>query len=203
LVVLFSLAILVGCKTATEIEPERSDLKKLHGTWKVTARAENEKASAADKSTTLPLMEGDVVVVEDAILTTKSGAPLRLKVTMENGKEAKEATLVEVDEKGKTVQNKQGAEPMTEYRHRGVYKLDGDTLTLTLAPVNVRERPKSVGAKDRGLVSLTLKKTKSDARPIVTPTGDKSKEDDKKKEEPKKEDDKSKKGPPPSEFGEK
>ena len=45
------------------------------------------------------------------------------------------------------------------------------------------------------------KKTKSDARPVITPSGDKSKEDDK-KNEPKKEDDK-KTGPPPSEFGEK
>src|SRR5262245_7594501 len=136
MVVLFGLAILVGCKTTTEPETERSDLKKLDGTWKVTARAENEKASAADKSTTLPLMEGDVVVVEDAILTTKSGAPLRLKMTVESDKDVKEITFVEVDEKGKPVQNKKDAAPMTEYRHRGVYKLDGDTLKLTLAPVN-------------------------------------------------------------------
>jgi uncharacterized protein (TIGR03067 family) len=200
--VLLGLAILVGCKSKPEVEEKSSDQRKLEGPWKVT-KVEGGKAGATDG---VGLKEGDVVVVEERILSTTSGEPLRLRITLDGDKDPKEITFVEVDEKGKPVQEKKGAEPMTEYRHRGVYKLDGDTLTVTLAPVNTSPRPKEVGSTEKGNVTLTLTKTAkpkpgaNQEKKPEEPKKDKDKKDkDKKTEEPKKEEKKS----VPSDFGEK
>jgi uncharacterized protein (TIGR03067 family) len=196
--VLLGLAALIGCKSTEPISVSGEDDKKLDGTWQVVGRTEGEKDTARSKP--LPLEEGAVVVITNGVLTTKSGG-LRLKVSLPEGKHV---DLVEVDEKNKPVQSKKDAEPMTEYRYKGLYKLEGDTLTITLAGENVKDRPAEVGSKGKGQATLVLKKT--DGKALEKRADEKLKKDDKteeKKEEEKNKKDKDKKEPPKSDFGEK
>src|SRR5262249_14175792 len=131
-------------------EPKKEEVSKgkdesLDGEWKVTG-AEGDTART-EKALGVPLKPGGVVACKDRIISLKWSKYHLKIVEIDAGKAVKEVTFVEVDEHGKPV------EP--ERRLLGVYKIDGDVLTITLAPVNSKQRPAAVGAHEQGNLSVT------------------------------------------------
>jgi uncharacterized protein (TIGR03067 family) len=167
------LVALVGCKSAEQREADKAEQEKLQGTWAFSSKAEGEKDDEADDVPGDEKKEdqGTTYEIEKDVLTYRfNGEPYRWqRITIDASKDPKQIELLEVDDKGTRITTQSSKRTTkkgktktttttTEYRQLGVYKLDGDTLTLTLGGLNVKTRPTEVGGKTKGSYTLVLKK---------------------------------------------
>jgi uncharacterized protein (TIGR03067 family) len=196
------LVMLAGCKSAEQKEADKAEIDKLQGTWRVSSATEGDKGED-DEEGAKAGGAGDVYIIDKDLMTHKVGgqAVEWERITVDASKDPKTIDLLVVNEDGSrftTKSTKPGSgkkkkptTTTTDYRRLGVYKLDGDTLTVTLSSTNGKTRPASVDEKR--FSTLTLKKVKDGKEDAKGDKKDKEdKKDEKKDKDEKKEDKKGK-----------
>ena len=129
-----TIAALAFCTLAAQAEDKaKADLDKLQGTWKVASvEANGQKAKDQD-------VEGLVVIVKDDTFTSKKGdkqiGVSKAKLFVEVEPRFIDFTPQDGDLKGQTLE--------------GIYKLDGDDLTLCVNfNTALKERPTEFASKE-------------------------------------------------------
>lgn len=142
--VLVAALTITSCKPKEQVEAERAALKaeqdQLQGKWKFVSRSGDESEDEdAPEPTSFYVIEGDVM----KLVYTRDGkeeAVMRQKLTLVPDKNPKQIDLVYVDEAGKPITTtdkvKSGGKTKTKkttFKDVGVYKLEGDKLTLCIS----------------------------------------------------------------------
>ena len=136
---LFLIAVPLRADTPKDTEVKK-DLDKLQGKWTVASIDENGKAAPADEVARFEItIKGDLFSIK-----TKDEANKELTIKLDPS--AKPATIDMKPKDGK------------EKNVMGIYKLDGDTLTICATDEN-KERPKEFSAT-KGVALLVLKRAK-------------------------------------------
>ena len=138
---LAALLVIVPARADTPKDAEvKKDVEKFQGKWTVASIEENGKLESADEVAMF------VVTVKDALFTIKIKDEVTKELTIKLDPSQKPAAidLVPKDAKEKTV--------------LGIYKLDGDTLTIAGTDQN-KERPTEFSSA-KGVTLLVLKRAK-------------------------------------------
>lgn len=138
-------AVAAVCATALSTTAGGEKAGKLEGTWIATAATSNGKKATEEDlkkvmlTVTFKTGKYSVTVIGKEVeagtyKTDKSKKPAAIDLTIAEGKE-----------KGKT--------------QLGIYKIEGDVLTIAMTPADSKERPKTFEAADKGEVTV-LKRVK-------------------------------------------
>lgn len=149
----FGLLALAGCKQ------EKVESKELDGTWQIKRVDESEKG-AASRSYSFRSRVGSLWRIEIGGLTVLPGnsfmgkrftpaTAAKNRIAVDDRKNPKHIDL-------RWEEEDQGG--ISTSHQLGVYKLDGDTLTVTLAPVDSTARPETVGVSGTGFYTLTFER---------------------------------------------
>ena len=204
MVALFGLAM-TGCKSPEEKTADKEvvdkELALLKGKWKLTEFTGNatdpelsKEGDPAPKNDTAG-ETGIVYSFDGDMLEVKYGNnPTYYKLSLEPGKDPKRMDLLLVESTGKAIQKTVyertgGKKKKVEYKERkrddkrlGVYKIDGDKLTICFA-YGGKDRPDSFSAPAETYRALwTLKKVAGSDKPAEEKPKDvKEKKDDEEK----------------------
>jgi uncharacterized protein (TIGR03067 family) len=205
---LVGLAVLTGCQSSEQREADKKamaeEMKKFEGKWRLASREGDtgpDDVDDEDKPKKVDDEKGLVYEVEDGVLIEKFNNEVysRKKMTLHPKSDPKRIDLVRVDEKNKpityTVSKKRtGKKKGTtttkkEYKEVGVYKIEGDKLTLAMS-WNEKDRPTGFTRVPGGYV-MTLTRSggaKGDTDKDKEKKEDKDKEKKEDKDKNKKED---------------
>jgi uncharacterized protein (TIGR03067 family) len=139
------LAYLALAEAPKASEPDKAELKKLEGAWVITAQEHGGKKTPAKDLLSLSM------TVEGKQMRTREGADLK-----------EDATIVLLDPKAKpaAIDVKIASGSDVDKVVKGIWKLDGDTLTVCVAEPG-KDRPTAFEAKEgTGHTLLVFKKGK-------------------------------------------
>jgi uncharacterized protein (TIGR03067 family) len=137
--------VLLSFADAAKAGLDKAELKKLQGKWYVTRMEHGGKATPAKQLTEL-LLE-----VSDGKMTTREGAAVK-----------EEDAVVALDPRAKpaAIDLKVTSGPDAGKVVKGIYKLEGDALTVCVAEPG-KERPAAFAAKEgTGLTLMAFRKAK-------------------------------------------
>jgi uncharacterized protein (TIGR03067 family) len=125
-------------------EPDK-DLKALEGTWQVeSAKMDGQEFSGDDVADSRLVVQGDRYKQQEKDQVKEDGV---IKLDPAQSPKAIDLRIMSGDDKGKT--------------QLGIYKLDGDTLTVCLAKAGDKDRPKEFATKQgSGVLRIVFKRKK-------------------------------------------